>query len=111
MGAAQVFGVDGAEVLAEGGLQGARVDQLRDPVEQVVLLDHGLYFDIDSPLRLNYSKLWLSLIAASSPAVNADRRRYAQLVGNIGPDLVSYLLLLAFSARNFSLIKRLVPGV
>ncbi|TDL26259.1 ABC1-domain-containing protein [Rickenella mellea] len=54
---------------------------------EVVLLDHGLYFDIDDSLRINYSKLWLSLIAEASPTVNADRRKYAELVGNIGPDL------------------------
>lgn len=55
---------------------------------EVVLLDHGLYFDIDPSLRINYSNLWLSLIAPASPEVNADRRKYAELVGNIGPDLV-----------------------
>ncbi|KIM91824.1 hypothetical protein PILCRDRAFT_809790 [Piloderma croceum F 1598] len=54
---------------------------------EIVLLDHGLYFDLDTRLRINYSKLWLSLIATNSPSVNADRRKYAQLVGNIGPDL------------------------
>lgn len=54
---------------------------------EIVLLDHGLYFDLDTRLRINYSKLWLSLIASNSPAVNADRRKYAELVGNIGPDL------------------------
>lgn len=56
---------------------------------EIVLLDHGLYFDMDNDLRVNYSKLWLSLIAAASPEVNAERRKYAQLVGNIGSDLVS----------------------
>lgn len=54
-----------------------------------MLLDHGLYFDIDRALRVNYSSLWLSLIAPASPKTNADRRKYAQLVGNIGEDLVS----------------------
>ncbi|ETW80424.1 hypothetical protein HETIRDRAFT_320637 [Heterobasidion irregulare TC 32-1] len=54
---------------------------------EIVLLDHGLYFDLDTALRINYSKLWLSLIAPSSPDVIADRRKYAELVGNIGPDL------------------------
>ncbi|KAF7981834.1 hypothetical protein HWV62_31359 [Athelia sp. TMB] len=54
---------------------------------EIVLLDHGLYFDLDAQLRVNYSKLWLSLIAANSPQVREDRRKYAQLVGNIGPDL------------------------
>ncbi|EEB88109.1 hypothetical protein MPER_14246, partial [Moniliophthora perniciosa FA553] len=30
---------------------------------------------------------WLSLMAPGTPQTNADRRKYAQLVGNIGPDL------------------------
>lgn len=64
---------------------------------EIVLLDHGLYFDLDTQLRINYSKLWLSLIATSSSSVNADRRKYAQLVGNIGPDLVG-----GVSLRHFS---------
>jgi aarF domain-containing kinase len=57
---------------------------------EIVLLDHGLYFDLDARLRINYSKLWLSLIAPASASTNADRRKYAELVGNIGPDLVSH---------------------
>lgn len=44
------------------------------------------YFDIDDDLRVNYAHLWLSLI---TPGLQADRRKYAQLVGNIGSDLVS----------------------
>lgn len=55
---------------------------------EIVLLDHGLYFDLDTELRVNYSKFWLSLIAPASPSTSADRRKYAELVGNIGPDLV-----------------------
>ncbi|KAF9268892.1 ABC1-domain-containing protein [Marasmius fiardii PR-910] len=54
---------------------------------EIVLLDHGLYFDIDTDLRLNYSNFWLSLLAPGSSSTNADRRKYAQLVGNVGPDL------------------------
>ncbi|KAI0051236.1 ABC1-domain-containing protein [Auriscalpium vulgare] len=53
---------------------------------EIVLLDHGLYFDLDSQLRVNYSKLWLALIAPASPESAADRRKYAELVGNIEPD-------------------------
>jgi aarF domain-containing kinase len=58
---------------------------------EIVLLDHGLYFDLDPELRVNYSKLWLSLIAPASAATTLDRRKYAQLVGNIGPDLVGHI--------------------
>ena len=63
---------------------------------EVVLLDHGLYFDIDKDLRINYSRLWLSLIAEASPKVNAARRKYAQLVGNIDDELVSTRICLSF---------------
>lgn len=56
---------------------------------EIVLLDHGLYFDLDQDLRINYANLWLSLIASASPTVNEARRKYAQLAGNIGPELVS----------------------
>ncbi|KAG0707338.1 ABC1 family-domain-containing protein [Suillus ampliporus] len=54
---------------------------------EIALLDHGLYFDLERELRVNYSRLWLSLIARSSPTVDADRRKYAEAVGNITPDL------------------------
>ncbi|KAI6134473.1 ABC1-domain-containing protein [Pisolithus croceorrhizus] len=54
---------------------------------EIVLLDHGLYFDMDDQLRINYSKWWLSLIARTSPKTLEDRRKYAELVGNITPDL------------------------
>jgi len=54
---------------------------------EIVLLDHGLYFDLNPQLRVNYSKLWLSLIQSASSSTIADRRKYAELVGNIGPDL------------------------
>ncbi|KAJ7579222.1 ABC1 family-domain-containing protein [Mycena floridula] len=54
---------------------------------EIVLLDHGLYFDLDTDLRLNYSKFWLSLISPASEKTSANRRKYAELVGNIGPDL------------------------
>ena len=64
---------------------------------EIVLLDHGQYFDIDDELRINYSKFWLSLMAQGSPSVNADRRKYAELVGNIGPDLVSHALVISMS--------------
>ena len=56
---------------------------------EIVLLDHGLYFDLDRDLRINYSHLWLSLASPATPQVAAERRKYAELVGNIGPDLVS----------------------
>jgi aarF domain-containing kinase len=54
---------------------------------EIVLLDHGLWFDIAKDLRVNYARLWLSLLAPKTEAVDAERRKYAELVGNIGPDL------------------------
>lgn len=54
---------------------------------EIVLLDHGLYFDLDQELRINYSKFWLALIAPATPATLADRKKYARLVGNIDDEL------------------------
>lgn len=56
----------------------------------IVLLDHGLYFDLNDTLRVNYSRFWLSLIEPTSEKVAVDRRKYAELFGNIGPDLVRH---------------------
>ncbi|KAG9005337.1 hypothetical protein FRB94_001628 [Tulasnella sp. JGI-2019a] len=54
---------------------------------EIALLDHGLYFDIDDELRVNYAHLWMSLIAPSSVKTQANRRKYAHLVGNITPEM------------------------
>ena len=54
---------------------------------EIVLLDHGLYFDLDDQLRINYSKLVLALMSPNSAAIKAERRKYAKLVGNVGDDL------------------------
>ncbi|CCO26215.1 ABC1 family protein YLR253W [Rhizoctonia solani AG-1 IB] len=48
--------------------------------------DHGLYFDLDDDLRLNYARLWLALIAPGTPAVARARRKYAEAM-NITSDL------------------------
>ncbi|KAL1945968.1 hypothetical protein VTO73DRAFT_1970 [Trametes versicolor] len=54
---------------------------------EIVLLDHGLYFDLDTPLRINYSNWWLALIAPATPETLEARKKYAKLVGNIDADL------------------------
>ncbi|KAL8279161.1 hypothetical protein RQP46_008417 [Phenoliferia psychrophenolica] len=54
---------------------------------EIVLLDHGLYFDLPEVLRINYAHLWISLLSPPSPSVNADRRKYAYLAGNIDESL------------------------
>lgn len=62
--------------------------QSRSPYNfEIVLLDHGLYFDLEDELRIDYSNLWLSLIAGASPKTLVDRRKYAESVGNITADL------------------------
>ncbi|KAH8107866.1 ABC1-domain-containing protein [Cristinia sonorae] len=78
-----------AELLHAGNLLIRPASQSsRSPYNfEIVLLDHGLYFDLDDELRVNYSRFWLSLMAAASPQTNADRRRYAKLVGNINDEL------------------------
>ncbi|PWY98931.1 ABC1-domain-containing protein [Testicularia cyperi] len=58
---------------------------------EVVLLDHGLYFDIDEELRANYARFWLSLLKQASPAVTAERRRYAKLIADIDDELYPIL--------------------
>lgn len=58
---------------------------------EVVLLDHGLYFDIDEQLRANYARFWLSLLKRASPEVTAERRRYAKLIADIDDDLYPIL--------------------
>lgn len=54
---------------------------------EIVLLDHGLWFDISYTLRTNYARLWLAFMKPKSPEVDKERRMYAELVGNIQPDL------------------------
>lgn len=54
---------------------------------EIVLLDHGLYFDLDDELRINYSKLMLALMSPNSAATKIERRKYARLVGNVGDNL------------------------
>lgn len=54
---------------------------------EIVLLDHGLYFDLDDELRINYSKLMLALMSPNSASVKAERRKYARLVGNVDDEL------------------------
>lgn len=58
---------------------------------EIVLLDHGLYFEIDEELRANYARFWLSLLSHATPQVQRERRKYAKLVGNIDDDLYPVL--------------------
>ncbi|KAN0062190.1 hypothetical protein ACQY0O_005369 [Thecaphora frezii] len=58
---------------------------------EVVLLDHGLYFDIDEELRANYARFWLSLLKPASPKVTLERRKYAKLIADIDDELYPIL--------------------
>ena len=62
---------------------------------EIALLDHGLYVDLDNNLRMNYAKLWLAFIAPATPEIIQERRKYAKLVGNIGPDKAYFSFLFA----------------
>jgi aarF domain-containing kinase len=61
----------------------------------IVLLDHGQYFDIDDDLRVNYARFWLSLISPETPKNLAKRKYYAKLVANVDDDLVGRKLQLS----------------
>ncbi|CAG7850525.1 ABC1 family protein MCP2 {ECO:0000305/PubMed:23781023} AltName: Full=MDM10-complementing protein 2 {ECO:0000303/PubMed:23781023}; AltName: Full=MIOREX complex component 13 {ECO:0000305/PubMed:25683707}; AltName: Full=Mitochondrial organization of gene expression protein 13 {ECO:0000303/PubMed:25683707}; Flags: Precursor [Serendipita indica DSM 11827] len=52
----------------------------------IVLLDHGLYFDIPDELRINYARFWLSLLSPATEKNREKRQKYATLVGNIKPE-------------------------
>lgn len=77
----------GGNVLIRPALKGSR-----SPYNfEVVLLDHGLYFDISQELRTNYARFWLALLSKSTPQVQQQRRHYAKLIANIGDDLYPIL--------------------
>jgi len=57
----------------------------------VSIFPSGQYFDLDDQLRVNYAHFWLSLISPNSAEVQAERRKYAKLVGNVGADLYPIL--------------------
>lgn len=57
----------------------------------VVLLDHGQYFDIPTDLRVNYARFWLSLVSSNTPKTIAKRKYYAKLVANVDEDLYPIL--------------------
>jgi len=61
-------------------------------------LPSGQYFDLDDQLRVNYAHFWLSLISPNSAKVQAERRKYAKLVGNVGADLYPILECESFPA-------------
>jgi len=73
---------------------------------EIVLLDHGLYFDLEKELRINYSRMWLSLINGSVE----ERRKYVQLVGNIGPDLYHVFETAITGRAEFDFEVDLVPS-
>ncbi|KAE8205388.1 hypothetical protein A4X06_0g3981 [Tilletia controversa] len=58
---------------------------------RIVLLDHGLYYELPNDLRLSYARFWLSLLSRGTPQVQASRRKYAKEIANIGDDLYPIL--------------------
>lgn len=58
---------------------------------EVVLLDHGLYFDIDKGLRTDYARFWLALLSRSTPKVMSERRRLAKQIAHIDDQLYPIL--------------------
>lgn len=82
-----------------------------------MLLDHGLYFDLDTALRINYSKWWLALIAPATERIVEDRKKYAKLVGNIDEDLVrsvsfspSHALLTVLTSPQYAVFEAALTG-
>ncbi|KAE8245300.1 hypothetical protein A4X13_0g5993 [Tilletia indica] len=58
---------------------------------RIVLLDHGLYYELPKDLRLSYARFWLSLLSRGTPQVQVLRRKYAKEIANIGDDLYPIL--------------------
>src|SRR5579859_6019248 len=68
---------------------------------EIVLLDHGLYRQLPHQLRVDYAKLWLSII-------NNDLEKmqyYSELVANIPPEKFP-LFASAITGRNYGSVVR-----
>merc|ERR1711997_865030 len=51
--------------------------------EEIVLLDHGLYTQLNNEFRINYSQFWLSILNANQEGIKeyADKLGVGQLYG------------------------------
>ena len=73
----------------------------RDSNFEIVLLDHGLYRQIPEQLRVDYARLWLSIIQNDIPAM----KYYSQLVANVPPENFS-LFASAITGRDYGTVVR-----
>jgi aarF domain-containing kinase len=71
------------------------------PNFEIVLLDHGLYRQIPSDLRVNYAHLWLSIISNDIPSM----KYYSEIVANVPPQKFS-LFVSAITGRDYGYIRR-----
>uniref|UniRef100_A0A915L536 ABC1 atypical kinase-like domain-containing protein n=1 Tax=Romanomermis culicivorax TaxID=13658 RepID=A0A915L536_ROMCU len=67
---------------------------------QIVLLDHGLYTILDEDFRLNYSKLWLSLMNADLIGIREAGKHL-----NVGEDLYALLACMVCSRSWNSIVS------
>lgn len=68
---------------------------------EIVLLDHGLYRHLPHELRVDYAKLWLSIINNDIPAM----QHYSQLVANVPPEKFP-LFASAITGRDYGRVVR-----
>lgn len=72
---------------------------------QIVLLDHGLYRHLPSQLRVDYAKLWLSIIQTDIPKM----KYYSQLVAHVPPEKFG-LFASAITGRDYGRVVRSAEG-
>ena len=73
----------------------------RGPNFDVIIYDHGLYRDIELPLRRSYAKMWLAVIDG-----DMDRmKKYAKEVANIEEEDFP-LFASAITGRDYSIVSR-----
>lgn len=73
----------------------------RGPNFDVILYDHGLYRDIDIPLRRSYAKMWLAVIDGDMERM----KKYAHEVAGIGDEDFP-LFASAITGRDYSIVSK-----
>mmetsp|Transcript_6341 Transcript_6341/g.14711 ORF Transcript_6341/g.14711 Transcript_6341/m.14711 type:complete len:288 (-) Transcript_6341:216-1079(-) len=92
-------GHDGEENAAEGQKSAAVNAPGRRPL-QIVLLDHGLYREIEPELRLAYCKLWEAMVLQ-------DKKMLAEVSVQMGVGDYAALFPIIFTSRSITSSKRL----
>ena len=72
---------------------------------EIVLLDHGLYRQLPAQLRVDYAKLWLSIIQTDIPKM----KYYSELVANVPPEKFG-LFASAITGRDYGRVVRGAMG-